>query len=386
MKKKLLFVIDSLSGGGAEKVLSILLKRLDNSLFSVTLCPLCDVGLYKKIIPSYVSYCPILPDANGLSGIALFAYKLKYHLIHRWLPARWIYRFFIPKGSDIEIAFTEGFPTKILSGSTARSSKRIAWVHIDLDVYPWTLTQRVFSNLREETACFSKFDRIVAVSNSVKSSFVRRYGQQPPVTVLYNPIDYQEIRDKAKSANPVPWPKDRRIMRFISVGRLTKQKGFDRLIRICGKLIREGYSFFLVILGEGDLRNTLENMILEEELEQYILLPGFLPNPYPVMAEADLFLCTSRAEGYSTAITESLILGTPVITTDCSGMRELIANRNGGIITENKDDVFYETLKELLDGRIPYEFLKENALARGADFQSVDSMPSIEQFLLSSLQ
>lgn len=386
MKKKLLFVIDSLSGGGAEKVLSILLKHLDNRLFSVTLCALCDVGLYKKEIPSSVSYRPILPDANGLSGFALLAYKLKYHLIHRWLPAKWVYRLFIPKGSDIEIAFTEGFPTKILSGSTARSSKRIAWIHIDLDVYPWTLIQRVFTNLKEETACYRKFDRIIAVSNSVKNSFVRRYGQQPPVTVLYNPIDYQEIRDKAKSATPIPWPKDKRVFRFISVGRLTKQKGFDRLIRICGKLIRDGYSFFLIILGEGEQRITLENMIHEEKLDHFILLPGFFPNPYPVIAEADLFLCTSRAEGYSTAITESLILGTPVIATDCSGMRELMANRNGGVITENEEDVFYEKLKEILDGRIPYFFLKENAIARGTDFQSANPMLSIEQFLLSSLQ
>ena len=100
------------------------------------------------------------------------------------------------------------------------------------------------------------------------------------------------------------------------------------------------------------------------------------------MARADLFVCSSRSEGYSTAVTEALILGLPVITTECSGMVELLKNGECGLITENDDEAFYEGLKSLLNDAAMLAHYREKAVERGKDFTIESLMEPIEKLLM----
>ena len=344
-----MFLIESLSGGGAEKVLVTLLKHLDKSRFDVTLCCISNTGKFLDELPGDVRYRYLLPAGLGLSLLGSFWYKFRYKLVYNLLPLRWVYRFSIPKGNDVEVAFTEGFATKLLAYSPNVKAKKIAWVHIDLQQNPWTQARKIYRNLEEEKQCYAAFDSIICVSESVAHAFKSVYTPASQVSVLYNPVDPEEIRRRAKDSCVVAWHPDDRVVRLVSVGRLVHQKGYDRLLRICGQLRREGYQFDLCILGEGNDRKELEHLVEKECLRENVRLPGFLANPYPLVASAALFVCPSRAEGYSTAVTESLILGVPIIATECAGMRELIGESGCGIITNNYEKAFYHGLKSLLD-------------------------------------
>lgn len=133
MKKlKLLFLIESLSGGGAEKVLSVLLKHLDKTKFDITLCTIVDTGIYAEEVKKYVKYTSVLGNLQKKNLLGKIVYKILYLFIYRILPSQLIYTLFIPKKNDIEIAFVEGFCTKILSHSTNKKAQKIAWAHTDL--------------------------------------------------------------------------------------------------------------------------------------------------------------------------------------------------------------------------------------------------------------
>ncbi len=380
-KEKLLFLVDSMAGGGAEKVLSTLLRHLDRNRFDVTLCPVCDTGIYREAVRPYVSYRPILPDPARLNRIRGFVYKVSYKLIYKILPPKWVYRCFVPKGADVEIAFSEGFPTKLISASSSKDSRKLAWVHIDLEAHPWTQARGVYKDLTEEIRCYSHFDAIAAVSASVRDAFERRYGKSVPVSILYNPVDPEEIRRKGQDTAPQGWSERQQTFRIVSAGRLAPQKGYDRLLRGCGMLCKEGYDLEVRIAGEGPQRKELEEMITMLGLTGKVRLPGFLPNPYALIAGADLFVAPSRSEGYSTAVTEALILGVPVLVTDCSGMRELIGEKGCGLVTGNDESAFTAGLRGILNDKDVYDSLKAKAAVFKDSFSLETLMETAESFL-----
>ena len=151
MKKRILFVIESLDGGGAEKVLVTLLKHINKKRFDVTLCPIVDIGKYVDDVKPYVHYKPVIQNPTEVSLIGKLRYALKYKLVYKLLPMWLVYKLFIPKCHDVEIAFCEGFVTKLLARSTNKKAKRIAWVHTDLQFNPWPQIQSVYKNIQEET-------------------------------------------------------------------------------------------------------------------------------------------------------------------------------------------------------------------------------------------
>ena len=377
-KKKILFLIESLSGGGAEKVLTTLVNNLDKSKFDIMLCCVVNTGKYIAALNSNIQYVYIIPDLNSLKGIKRWYYSLLYHLIYQWLPLKWVYKLFIPQNRDVEIAFVEGFATKLLSYSTNRNAKKIAWVHIDLERFHWT--QSVYKDIKEEQICYQQYNQIITVSDTVQSAFKRVFKEvHVPIQTLYNPIDSNEILSKGKEE--VSCVKSSNI-RLVSVGRLVHQKAYDRLLRIVNLLIQQNYPIELWIIGEGEEKEKLENYIRDNGLEKVVTLLGFQSNPYAYLTQCDLFVCSSVSEGYSTAVTEALILGLPVITTDCSGMNELLLNGKYGVITENSEEALYTGLKTLLDNPELLLSYKHQAESRGKDFSLKNLLYPIEHLLL----
>lgn len=377
-KKQVLFLIESLSGGGAEKVLTTLVNNLDESKFDITLCCVVNTGKYIAELNPNIQYAYIIPNINSLKGVKRWYYSLLYHLIYQWLPLKWVYKLFVPQNRDVEIAFVEGFATKLLSYSTNRKAKKIAWVHIDLEQFHWT--KSVYKNIKEEQTCYQQYSQIITVSDTAQSAFKRVFKEvHVPIQTLYNPIDSNEILSKGKEE--VSCVKSSNI-RLVSVGRLVHQKAYDRLLRIVNLLIQQNYPIELWIIGEGEERGKLENYIRDNGLEKVVTLLGFQSNPYAYLTQCDLFVCSSVSEGYSTAVTEALILGLPVITTDCSGMNELLLNGKYGVITENSEEALYQGLKSILDHSKLLEYYKRQAKNRGKDFSLLNLLSPIEKLLL----
>ena len=379
MKRKVLFLIESLAGGGAEKVLATLVQHIDKERFDVTVCSISGGGKYEDTIRNIVAYRAILKDSKDGNVWEKWLYVLMHHLVYKWLPLSWVYCFFVPQGSDVEVAFVEGFTTKLLSHSTNRRAKKYAWVHIDLHQNHWT--KKVYGDLEEEAEAYNQYTEIFGVSNTVVSAFYQEFPEVTvPVETIYNPIDTHDIQSRANESVDL---KRGKSLLMVTVGRLEPQKSYMRLLRITKKLIEDGMDVELWILGDGTERKLLEQFVSENKMQERVCLLGFHTNPYKYLRQGDLFVCSSLSEGYSTAVTEALILGLPVITTDCSGMAELLKNGECGVITENDEAALCEGLKRLLTDKSLLEHYRHKAIERGKEFSIEHLMKPIEAVLMA---
>lgn len=357
----ILFFIESLSGGGAEKVLVTLLKHLDYSQYEVTVMPFVDTGVFKnEIDKSKVNYQPVLyVTKNPLKHVWN---KLKYKLIYQFFPCWLVNRWIIPqKGIDIYVAFTEGYSTKLLSYSPG---KKVAWVHADLKTDPWTLKKDIYKSLEEEQLTYQRFNKVVCVSKFVEQT-MKDYYHIPQTLTIHNPIDTEDILQKAAQpsveVNPITF-------NIVTVGRLVPQKGFDRLIAVIGRLNRKGKDVQLYIIGEGNERIHLERIVQKEGLIDIVHLIGYMNNPYSLMAKMDLFVCSSIAEGYSLVIAEAMVLGLPIVSTLCAGPKDLLEDGKYGMLVDNNTDALYNGLCQAIDSPLLLEELKEISMMKGKTF------------------
>lgn len=361
-----------MSAGGAEKVLVTLLKYLDREKYDITLLTLVDVGELKDELNfNNIHYKTTI----GLSGNFLVQLwnKVKYNLIYKYLPPRLVNRWIIPSGFDMYVAFVEGFSTKVLSYS---KGKKIAWIHADLKKDPWTIKNNIYRNFDEERNAYSSFDKVVCVSCSVEDVMINYYGLKNTLTI-YNPIDTENIVIKSCEVVDIDFPK---AFNIITVGRLVQQKGYDMLIPIISSLIKKEIAVSLYIIGEGPEREFLEHIINKEKVADAVHLLGYKNNPYPIMKQMDLFVCSSRSEGYSLAIAEALILDLPVISMNCAGPSELLDEGKYGVLCKTYLELEGAIEKSVNDMSY-YTDLKERASRRRSYFSISKTVNQIEKMI-----
>lgn len=365
----ILFFIESLTGGGAEKVLCSLVNAMDRTKFNITVQTLYRENPGKYLAPGIrFKYCYLEASAiNRLRMRAEAALGLTYPL-------------HIRGGYDIEAAYLECGATKIIAGSNSKNALKLAWVHCDLK----RKTKNPEGFVRETKKWYSKFDKVICVSENVRESFEDLYGDTAETAVLHNAVDSGYIIER--SALPLPDNVERRKLTVLSVGRLAEQKGYMRLLRAHKRLVSGGLDHELWIAGEGPERAALEEYIRENGLDGTVKLLGFIDNPYPVMKAADVLVCSSFYEGFSTFVTEGLILGRPVVTTDCTGMRELLGDSEYGLVTENSENGLYNGIRTMLADTEVREKYGRLAEIRGRDFKLEKLVGETERFLEDSLR
>ena len=368
MKIKVLFYIDTLSGGGAEKVLRNLVNSMDTEKFDITVQTTFKEN-HKKYLNNGINYKYCYKARNKITDI-IFRLETQAGLI---------YPLHNKSDYDIEVAYLEAAPTKIIAGSTNKKAKKLAWVHCDLQKN----TDDVEAYKNKTRDWYNKYDRIVCVSKNVEKSFKEIYGDEPETVVVYNTIDDSEIKTKSQSALSVDIRK--RKLTLITVGRFLPQKNYPRLLKTVKTLLNEGFDFDLWVLGDGALLPDIEEYIKKHNISQNIRLFGFVDNPYPFIRNADIAVCSSDYEGFSTFITESLILGKPIVTTDCSGMDELLGENEYGIITENHDDAFTDGLRKMLKNPDLINNYAEKSAIRGQEFSKEFLTQKTEKLFLEML-
>lgn len=351
MKKKKVFIHihQGILKGGVEKVFHTLLNNLPINEYDITVLSVMgyltddfDAHLYPKDVKRY---CLMWDEFSKKS----LARRVIQKIHNRIFP--WYYRHVLKfKKYDIAIAAQEGSYARFIIDHV-KANKKFLWIHNDIMQCHWTVNQ--FENIATEEACYQKFDKIICVSNMVAQSMKKLFANLQNICVCYNPIDTKAIDNKLKA----PEPEHPECTWFICIGRLAYQKGFDRLINVCNKLTKESYKFKVSILGEGEERLTLKKMINDLNLPNIELL-GNQSNPFIYIKSADWFLQTSRHEGFGLALYESAYCGTPVISTDVAGAKELLGDSKYGIITENNEKGIYTAMKQVLDNpdiRIQYK-------------------------------
>ena len=367
--QKILFLIHDLGQGGAEKVLVNLVNNMDCSRFDITVMTLFDSGENRQFLKKRVKYktwCKKMIPGNS-------------HLMKIFSPEQ-LHKLIIKEHYDIEIAYLEGPCARVISGCVDPSVKKLAWIHIEQHTAERAAAS--FRSIAEAKACYRRFDRIICVSQTVKQDFEQALQIPVPHEVLYNTNESDKIvRLSQEDVEQGMIGSDE--IKLVGVGKLLKSKGFDRVIRIVKRLKEQGYPIHFYVLGDGPERSNLQEYIQQNGLERNVTLLGYQLNPYKYIAKCDLFVCASFAEGFSTAATESLIIGIPVCTVEVSGMKEMLGENNEyGLVVENNDKDLYQGIKRFIVEPGLLEYYRKQAEMRGKDFSTKKTVKAVEKRLL----
>lgn len=324
MKKKMLLFIYQLSGGGAEKIMTEIANNLVEK-YEITVRTILDCSEERDRLYSNVKY--------------EFCFKKKFRF-DRWffkvgffLSPKILHGLLINQKYDIEIAAMEGIPSKVISGCQNENTKLISIIHASSKNISWPKNR--YLSRYQELKSYKAFENLIFVSADTEKDFLEKFDiSKDKCKIIYNPFDIDLIREKSNEViYDLPCPLNGFI--FCAVGRLEKVKGFERLILAMKENIKLRPNDYLIIIGDGNLKEKINELIIANRLENNIFLLGHKENPYPYIKASDCYVCSSYSEGLSTSVIESLILSKPVITTFCGGMREILKDDQYGLIVDN---------------------------------------------------
>lgn len=363
MKKRLLFIIDNLKGGGAEKILITILQSLDTELYNVDLFLINREGVYLDNVPRNMFLYSALGDSSQLMN------KIRRRVLLTF-PSLF-YIFYIRKKYDCYIAFREDTATRILLKAPA-SARRLAWLHTDLMRHAFCKTtnkQKYFRDL-------SSLNRIVCVSKACQNTLIKLCpAVKNKSIVLYNPINISDIIQKSNIHIDIPFSHDR--INLLAVGRIDKGKNHRFLIECMPLLLNKG-NFTLWILGVGPLQTELEKQRYDMGLQDYVHFLGFEENPYPLIRSCDVFVLSSLYEGLPTVIIEALILEKSIVSSPCVGAEEILCNGEFGYVAPLDINSFSEAICKASE----YSLLRTNKLRhRLSDFDINQQMCKINTLI-----
>lgn len=349
MKKKIAVIIPSLRGGGAEKVMINVISNLDRNIFDITLIVLKKEGPYISLLPEDIEVLDLNTSRvrYSIKKLIKIINYLESDIVlstlgHLNLALIAIKPFLL---SNPKVVVREGnTPSKDLNNLSGIKKVVIKFLYKIL---------------------YDRSDCIIAQCEDMKKDILKCCNiKNNNIVYIYNPVDVKKIKEKMTEFNPY---NDKNI-NLISVGRLAHQKGFDILIdafKIVNKKIPNTH---LTILGEGDLKEQLNMKALELNLDQNISFVDFKRNPYPYYYYSDLYILTSRWEGFPNTLLEALACETKIVAVDCkSGPREILKDGIYGVLSEENNPV------ELANNVIKYINDKNKTKDR-ANYFSIDKI------------
>ena len=364
MKKNILFVIDSLSSGGAEKSLVSLLTLFDYSKYSVDLLMFSQKGLYLPLLPEQVNILEVpkyLQEQSksikylinngklkelylrGRTSLDIRNPYLNNKLHGAQITWKWTSKGIenIEKIYDVAIAYSQGMPTYYVA-EKVKSKKKLCWINIDYKVAKY--------NKNYDIEYYNQFNNIVAVSDSCKDVLVNELPNlKSKVKVIYDIISPTLIKEMAEENGGYDDGYDG--MRILTIGRLVYQKGYEYAIEACYKLKQSGLDFKWYAIGEGDLEEKLRQMVKELDIEDRFIFIGTHKNPYKYLKQSDIYVQPSRFEGFGLAIAEARLLQKPIVATNFTIVHNQIINEKNGLIVNMNSDDLYKGIKRIIQDK-----------------------------------
>lgn len=353
-------MLPNLTGGGAERVFTHLVNNLDRERFEPFLALGARRGEYLEFINADVSIYDLKAERarNAVPPLLKLIWRLRPQTVASTVGMNFAGAFakpLMPRGT--RVVLREGSsPTAFLADVSRQSPRRAEF---------YRKCYKYIYKLADSIICQSDFMRDDIERNlHVPSKKLHR---------IYNPIDFEQI-DKLAAA-PTEDFFNHSGVRLITVGRLAYEKAYDILLKAFAIVRKTNPTATLTFLGEGEDRQSLENLAQDLQLNGSVYFAGFQSNPYSYMKQADIFILSSRYEGFSNVIVEALACGTPVVATDCpSANREVITEGVNGWFAENEN---VESLAETINRAI----IERKNLNAEAMRQSCESRFAIERIL-----
>ena len=363
-KKKLLFIIPYLDFGGAEKSLHTLLSLIDTSRYDTDLFLFLAGGGFLATLPESVRILPqpesyrlftkplqeavrlLLKKRRPLLAVERLWYSVALrrsdkirtaeqlawkHLAHA-LPV-------LDGEYDAAIAYLEGSPIYFCVDKV-RAKKKLAYIHSDYG--------KLETNIDFDRRYFEKVDNVVTVSDECAAILKKTFPSlKTPVNVIENITSPAVIKSMAESGKS--YNDDFTGFRLLTVGRISEPKGIDIAAEACAMLCRDGYNIRWYVLGDGDMRGTVESLTEALGITDRFILLGSNDNPYPFIKDCDVYVQPSRFEGKSIAIEEAKCLAKPIVVTCFTTVHTQIEDGKTGLIAEISPESIAEKIKCLLD-------------------------------------
>ena len=365
--KKVLFVIDSLHCAGAEKSLTTLLSLLDYSKYDVDLQLFGYGGALEELVPKEVNILKPMEyiKFSSLSTKNAVIKSLK-NMNFKMLSSRLKFSLAIRKNNysnaqkariywqkvsnvieennkkyDIAISYAQGVPTFYVAEKVC-AKKKLAWVNVS---YKLEDEDRVF-----QEQFYDKYNKIVAVSDSAKNIFLETFPKYTDkLEIIYDINDANFIRRMSEQGQS--YNDNYTGLRILTIGRLANQKGYDIALEACKILKEKGIEFKWYSLGMGPLKEEIEKYINENNLENNFKLLGVKSNPYPFIRDCDIYVQTSRFEGFGIAIAEARMLNKPVVTTRFDAVYNQMKDRKNGLVVDMNSQGIVNGILELINNK-----------------------------------
>jgi glycosyltransferase involved in cell wall biosynthesis len=335
-RSKICFALPSLAGGGAERAAVQILNGLDESRWEKWLYLFRRTGPYLADVASSVRISEGPGDSRLRRWLALRAHirAVRPDLVVSFLSYFTVITAVRASGTGARVAFNQQTPMSAFLG--------------DGD-YPWrgTWHRRFFSAATR--LGYSAADLVVTTSAGVAEDLVTSFGVgRDRIKVVHNPVDLVGL---ARAAEAPLEPSHTALWNspvIVAAGRLAEAKNYPLLIESLA-IVRKRLPARLFILGQGDQEARLRDLAAARGVADAVVFCGFQTNPWRYIARADVFVLTSRYEGFGNVLIEAMACGTPVVATSSPGTREIIQDgRNGLLVEQHEPRAVAEALERLL--------------------------------------
>lgn len=389
-KKKLLFVIESLTLAGSEKSLIALLSNLDADLYNIDLQLFRYGGELEAFLPKYINVLPTLPyndfASKSLSNtfkslnfkfiVSKLTYSLRLRTKKRnhseiaklyWESVQNAFSI-QEKEYDVAVAYAQGVPTfYVLDKIIAK--KKVTWVNANV--------QFTKNNINFQKSYYSKYNLIIPVSKQNQQHFKNIF---PDLTEkLYLIPDMLDSKSIFKMANIFQTNFNKNTFNILTVSRLEKgMKGIDIALEVIKLLAKNNTSFHWYFLGKGSLKSEMEAYIKKYKLKNHVSLLGTSSNPYPYFKASDLYVQTSRSESYGISIAEARLLNIPVVTTRFDTVFMQMIDGKNGLVTDMNPEAVAEGILKIKNNKELYnsivEYLKNEPKENTETVKRFDAM------------
>ena len=376
-KIKIVIVHDQLVCGGTDQALFDLVQLLDKEKFEVSVFAQKPGGPWDQKfkdagIRVVYDYSCRKATWNPVVKLGNIVKKLRIAEAYR-KNGKNLLDICFPEGVDIIASYSMW--DHVLCGFSSRA-KSVKYLHGNME------TNAQFRELiLRDRELLPKYDRIIGVSQLVTDAFINVTGIREGVHTCFNPMNSAYVHRLAEEH--VDLPQD--LPLICAVGRLSSEKGFERLIVIHKRLLEAGFAHRLVIVGDGEDRDYIRRIVNAVDAQDSVILAGYQLNPYPYMKQSKFVVCSSFTEGLPVIAMEALCLGVPLVSSVPS-VREIFGEEDCGLITENDNQSLLEGIRKMLEDEAFYQKIKDGAQRRSAYFDGQRMVREVEQVFLDLMK